>query len=222
MRVVSLVPSVTETLVDWGIAPVGVTRFCPPVPRAAVVGGTKDPDLARIAALRPDLVVVDEEENRHDDFRALRARGLTTLALAVTSLPSRDAALEALAEATGTPWAPVPRPAPPRPARRVAVVIWRRPWIFLGAPTYATSLLAQVGCANVLAGAGPYPRRELAAVALRRPDLLLAPSEPYPFGPRHEAELSAVAPVRRLDGRDLFWWGTRTDAALARLAATGW
>ncbi len=222
MRLVSLVPSVTETLVAWGIAPVGVTRFCPPVPGAVVVGGTKDPDLARIAALAPDLVVLDEEENRRDDDQALRAGGLTTLALAVTGLASRDTALGALAAATGTAWAPLPRPAPPRPQRRVAVVIWRRPWIFLGAPTYATSLLAQVGCSNVLAGAGPYPRRELAAVALRRPDLLLAPSEPYPFGPRHVAELSAIAPVRLLDGRDLFWWGARTDAALARLAATGW
>ncbi len=222
MRLVSLVPSVTETLVAWGIAPIGVTRFCPPVAGAAVVGGTKDPDLARIAALRPDLVILDEEENRYDDDRALRARGLATLALAVTSLASRDGALRALAEATGTAWAPRPRPAPPPPERRVAVVIWRRPWIFLGAPTYATSLLAQVGCANVLAGAGPYPHRELAAVALRRPDLVLAPSEPYPFGPRHAAELAAVAPVRLVEGRDLFWWGTRTDAALARLAATGW
>ncbi len=222
MRLVSLVPSVTETLVAWGVPPVGVTRFCPPVPGAARVGGTKDPDLARIVSLRPDLVVVDEEENRRADDQALRARGIPTLALAVRDLAGRDAALARLAQATGAAWAPSPRPAPGPPVRRVAVVIWRRPWIFLGAPTYATSLLAQVGCANVLAGAGPYPHRELAAVALRRPDLLLAPSEPYPFGPRHVAELSALAPVRLLDGRDLFWWGARTDAALARLAATGW
>ena len=222
MRLVSLVPSVTETLVAWGIAPVGVTRFCPPVPGAALVGGTKDPDLAAIASLRPDLVVLDEEENREEDDRALRERGLATLALAVRDLAGRDAALATLARATGTAWAPVPRPAAPPVARRVAVVIWRRPWIFLGAPTYATSLLAQVGCANVLAGAGPYPHRELAALRARRPDLVVAPSEPYPFGPRHEAELATVAPVRFLDGRDLFWWGARTEAALARLAATGW
>ncbi len=222
MRLVSLVPSVTETLVAWGRPPVGITRFCPPVAGAAVVGGTKDPDVAAIAALAPDLVVLDEEENRAPDAAALAARGVATLALAVRDLDSLDRALDTLARAVGVAWVAPARPAPTRPTRRVAVVIWRRPFVFLGAPTYATSLLGELGLANVLAGAGPYPRRDLAAVAARGPDLLLAPSEPYPFGPRHVAELSVVAPVRLVEGRDLFWWGARTPAARARLAATAW
>jgi hypothetical protein len=62
-----------------------------------------------------------------------------------------------------------------------------------------------------------YPEVTLEEASLRRPDLVLAPSEPYPFGPRHVAELSQVAPVRLVDGQDLFWWGVRTPAALARL-----
>ena len=75
MRVVSLVPSATETLLAWGIEPVAVTRFCeqPDLPQ---VGGTKDPDLAAIVALAPDLVVLCEEENRAADAEALVAAGL--------------------------------------------------------------------------------------------------------------------------------------------------
>ena len=73
MRVVSLVPSVTETLLAWQITPVAVTRFCeqPDLPH---VGGTKDPDVAAIVELRPDLVVLCDEENRREDADALRDR----------------------------------------------------------------------------------------------------------------------------------------------------
>ena len=63
IRVVSLVPSVTETLLAWGIEPIACTRFCEQ-PGIAHVGGTKDPDLVGIKALAPDLVVFDQEENR--------------------------------------------------------------------------------------------------------------------------------------------------------------
>ena len=52
----------------------------------------------------------------------------------------------------------------------------------------------------------------------RRPDLVVAPSEPYPFAERHRAELERVAPVVLVDGEDLLWWGTRTPAAITRLA----
>src|SRR5262245_35700425 len=74
VRVVSLVPSVTETLLDWGIRPVAVTRFCEQ-PGFPTVGGTKDPDVAAIVALEPDLVVVNDEENRREDADALAAAG---------------------------------------------------------------------------------------------------------------------------------------------------
>ena len=66
LRVVSLVPSATETLLDWGIDPVACTRFCEQ-PQLTHVGGTKDPDIHAIAELGPDLVVMDREENRRED-----------------------------------------------------------------------------------------------------------------------------------------------------------
>lgn len=212
----------TETLLDWGIAPIACTRFCeqPSLPH---VGGTKDPDVAAIRALHPDLVIVDEEENRREDHDALVAAGIAVWVLRIRSLDDVGAQLDPLADRLGVPWsAPVPGPAAP-PLMSAFVPIWKRPWMALGAPTYGTSLLAHLGVGNVLAGAGAYPATTLEEAAARRPDVVLAPSEPYPFDERHRAELEAVAPVVFVDGKDLVWWGTRTAAAIERLrvALTG-
>jgi hypothetical protein len=89
----------------------------------------------------------------------------------------------------------------------------------LGARCYGTSVLAHLGVAHVFVDAlDRYPQVALADAAARQPDVVLAPSEPYPFGERHRAELQEVAPVRFVDGQDLFWWGARTPTALRRLA----
>ena len=89
MRVVSLVPSATETLRAWGVDPVACTRFCEQ-PDLPAVGGTKNPDVAAIVSLAPDLVVLDEEENRREDHDALPAEGLVTVVLGVARRTDRD------------------------------------------------------------------------------------------------------------------------------------
>ena len=90
----------------------------------------------------------------------------------------------------------------------------------LAAGTYGSSLLASVGVANVFADATTrYPTVTLDDVRARRPDVVLAPSEPYPFAERHVPLFDEVAPVVLVDGQDLFWWGVRTAGARARLAA---
>ena len=102
---------------------------------------------------------------------------------------------------------------------RAFVPIWKRPWMTLSGGTYGSSLLAAVGVHNVYADAADrYPTVTLEEVRVRRPDVVLAPSEPYPFGARHVPLFEDVAPVVLVDGRDLFWWGARTPAALRRLA----
>jgi ABC-type Fe3+-hydroxamate transport system substrate-binding protein len=227
VRVVSLVPSVTETLLAWGIRPVAVTRFCEH-PELEAVGGTKDPDLARIAALAPDLVVVNDEENRREDADALGAEGLRLHVTHVEALGDVDRDLDALAAAVGAVRPPDERaafadlgrqPAAAGSGRRAFVPIWRRPWMTMNAHTYGSSLLAHLGLVNVFADApGRYPTVTLDDVAACRPELVLLPSEPYPFRARHEAELAGLgAAVRFVDGQDLFWWGTRTPAAVERL-----
>jgi hypothetical protein len=100
--------------------------------------------------------------------------------------------------------------------------VWRRPWMTMNGDTYGSSLLAALAIDNVFAAdAERYPETTLDEVARRGPDLVLLPTEPYAFGPRHVAEVAARvhADVRVVDGRDLFWWGIRTPNAFARLQA---
>jgi len=221
VRVVSLVPSVSETLLAWGITPIAVTRFCEQ-PSLRAVGGTKDPDVTAIVELGPELVVMCHEENRLEDFEALVAAGLRVEALRIESLDDVNAGLTGLAAAVGTS-APDPfRPPPFEGERRTAYVpIWRRPWMTLAADTYGASLLAALGVDVVVAaGEDRYPEMDLVEAAAAEPDLVLAPSEPYPFAARHVPELESVAPVVLVDGQDLFWWGARTPMAFDRLART--
>ena len=226
VRVASLVPSVTETLRAWGVEPVACTRFCPP-PCEVTVGGTKDPDVAAIVRLAPDLVVMNDEENRAEDAAALRAEGLVVHVVRVRSVEEVAPAMADLAVAAGLPSAPSDaapstpsRLAPPAPRLRAFVPIWRRPWMTLNGDTYGSSLLQAIGVVNVFADhPDRYPAVSLADAAARGPDVVLAPSEPYPFGERQRAELEQVAPMVAVDGQDLFWWGARTPSAMVRLDA---
>ena len=218
LRVVSLVPSVTETLLAWGIRPVACTRFCeqPDLPH---VGGTKDPDLAAITDLAPDLVVVDEEENRRGDHDALVGAGLAVHVLAVRDLAGLDHEMTGLAEAVGATWEPLDPTGEPASERRAWVPIWKRPWMALGEPTYGSAVLRALGIANVAAAEGAYPEMDPDTARAAGAELVVAPSEPYPFAERHRAELEGAAgDVRFVYGRDLLWWGTRTRQALLRLA----
>jgi ABC-type Fe3+-hydroxamate transport system substrate-binding protein len=216
VRIVSLVPSVTETLSVWGRTPIACTRFCE---RADIahVGGTKNPDVETIVNLVPDLVVVDAEENRREDFDALIDRGLEVHVLHVRDLGDVNPMMEELAGRVDATWTPIELGDATSSWLRAFIPIWRRPWMALGAPTYATSLLAHLGVENVFADGDAYPEVDLELARARRPDVVLAPSEPYPFSERQRDELESVAPTTMVDGHDLFWWGERTRDALGRL-----
>ncbi|MBM3674163.1 MAG: cobalamin-binding protein [Actinobacteria bacterium] len=231
MRVVSLVPSATESLLALGVEPVACTRFCDQ-PGIPTIGGTKDPDLAAVVALGPDLVVVNDEENRREDASALETAGLALHSMSLRSVHAVGAEVCALADRAGAPeperfvasaWAALlaawSRPA----AGRAVVCVWRRPWMLASPDTYGASVLALLGWEVVVpAGTRRYPEVTLGAIGALDPDLVVLPSEPYRFGARHVAEAHDRVPgarVTRVDGRDLFWWGTRTPDAIARLAA---
>ena len=232
-RVVSLVPSATETLRALGVEPVGITRFCDAgAAGASVVGGTKNPDLAAILALEPDLVVVNDEENRADDARVLADWHVSLHSMSPRSVGEVGPEVRALAQQVDTP---VPAPfggdewddwlvsmLTPR-WWDAFVAVWRRPWMSLATDTYGASLLDLLGVGNVFADSlDRYPEVTLTEVAARAPSVILLPSEPYVFASRHVREVQAEVPgvpVRLVDGRDVFWWGTRTPDAALRLRA---
>jgi ABC-type Fe3+-hydroxamate transport system substrate-binding protein len=231
MRTISLVPSATETLLALGVVPIACTRFCEQ-PGIDTVGGTKDPDLAAIVALAPDLVVVNDEENRLADAEALLDAGISVHSMSPRSVEDVGPAVEALATRVG---AAVPEEFAPDAWHawlaamltprwyEAFVAVWRRPWMSLAADTYGSSLLDLVGVGNVCAGAEDrYPQLTLDDVATLAPNVIVLPSEPYPFGPRHLPEIERSVPgvpTVLVDGRDLFWWGIRTPAAADRLRA---
>ncbi len=180
-RVVSLVPSSTETLLALGAEVVACTRFCEQ-PDLRHVGGTKNPDVAAIVALAPDLVVLDREENRIEDHDALVAAGLEVFVSDVRSIDAGVRVVAELADAVGVlspALEAIPSIDPPIEALAF-VPIWRRPWMSISVATYGGSVLRRLGVELVTAEPPiAYPAVELDDVAARAPDLVLVPSEPY-------------------------------------------
>jgi ABC-type Fe3+-hydroxamate transport system substrate-binding protein len=227
-RVVSLVPSLTEAIATSapGVL-VGATDWCthPADLDVARVRGTKNPDLAAIRALSPDLVVANQEENRELDVRRLRDAGVAVWVTRIETVEESLASMSRLfATALGLPdppwlveaqelWAtPVPR------RLSVAVPIWRDPWMVVGSPTYTDDLLARAGLANVLADRdGRYPSVTAAEIDGAGADVVLLPDEPYVFTADDGPE-AFTTPTRLVSGRLLTWYGPAMVEAHAVLA----
>ncbi|WBB60354.1 helical backbone metal receptor [Streptomyces sp. WMMC500] len=232
-RVVSLVPSLTEAIaVTAPGALVGATDWCshPAGLDVARVRGTKNPDVERIVALAPDLVVANEEENRAPDLAALRAAGLEVLVTEVRTLEQGFAELARVLAACGAEarpgwlaaaeaaWRDVRPPA--GRARRAVVPVWRRPWMVLGRETFAGDLLARLGVENVYAGhAERYPRVPLAELRGGGAELVVLPDEPYAFAADDGPEAFGGMAAALVSGRHLTWYGPSLAEAPEVLAA---
>jgi ABC-type Fe3+-hydroxamate transport system substrate-binding protein len=229
-RVVSLVPSLTEAIAATDVALLaGATDWCThpadlDLPR---VGGTKWPDLERVRALRPDLVVANAEENRDEDVAALRAAGIPVWVTAPATVEQALASLAAVCRVLDRPdpewlgraravWADPPQVGP----LSAVVPIWRRPWMVLGRDTFAGDLLRRLGVRNVFAGAADrYPKLapgELGGVDV---DVVVFPDEPYAFAPDDGPEAWPQARAVFVNGRYLTWYGPSLVEAPAVLAA---
>ena len=219
-RVVSLVPSLTESIALT--APellVGATDWCthPADLDVARVRGTKNPDIARLLELAPDLVVANAEENREPDIETLRAAGVPVWVTAPATVPDAIASLERMLSVCGLgrpDWlgaaAEIWRTPYDGPRRRAFVPIWRKPWMSLGRDTFAGDLLARVGIDHVHAiNAERYPRVGLDDTRARRPELVVLPDEPYAFSEAEGREFFSDwgVPVVHVDGRLLTWYG---------------
>ena len=233
-RLVSLCPSITETLVAIGGFKrlVAATRYCVRpkgmlwgLPR---IGGTKDPDIARILALKPDLVFANQEENREEDVRALEAEGIevdVTFPKRVADVPGAirrwgerlgdSGEAETLARRIEAEHAAL-LAEPARGSFRYAYWIWKDPWMTVSDDTYVGDLLKLAGGVNVF-GAEPvrYPASTPSESLALGAEVHFFPSEPYPF--RKEKHLALTEELfgkerRRLfvEGDDLCWHGVRT------------
>jgi ABC-type Fe3+-hydroxamate transport system substrate-binding protein len=235
-RVVSLVPSLTESIAMT--APgllVGATDWCthPSDLDVARVRGTKNPDLAAIVALQPELVVANAEENRDEDIAELRAAGLAVWVTAPQTLDEAFVSLASMLNACGLSrpdwlgnaeraWATSRDDVAATAGRRRAFVpIWRRPWMSLGSATFAGDVLARLGIDNVYADdESRYPRVTLDDVRRRAPDLVVLPDEPYAFTVEEGTEVFGDwgIPVANVSGRHLTWYGPSLVEARELLA----
>jgi ABC-type Fe3+-hydroxamate transport system substrate-binding protein len=225
-RIVSLVPSQTELLHDLGLEDevVGITKFCVH-PEAwfrskTRVGGTKQVHTGRVAALSPDLILANREENTKEQVEALSkispvwVSDIRTLEDALMMIShvgcicDRRAKARDIAEAIQGGFDTLQ---PPPARKRVAYGIWQHPWMWAGRDTFISDLLRRIGYRNVLQDTR-YPELSLADLALLRPDLVLLSSEPYPFREAHIAAVREAIPgadVRLVDGEMFSWYGSR-------------
>ncbi len=239
MKLVSLCPSLTELVFDLGAGDslVGRTKFCVhPADRVEAiekVGGTKNPKIERIIELKPDLVLMNEEENRREDAAALQAAGLRVL----TSMPrtaeetasmvraigialSRSREAERIAADIERRADRVQRDAVKYPPMRYACLIWREPIMTVNDDTFIAGLLALPGGQNVFGSWDTrYPTITAEELHTADPLVVLLPNEPFPFQGKHAEELASLSRLPRdrfrlVDGEMLSWHGSRTPRGI--------
>jgi ABC-type Fe3+-hydroxamate transport system substrate-binding protein len=240
-RIVSLCPSITETVVALGGLKrlVAATRYCVRpqgllwgLPR---IGGTKDPRISQILDLKPDLVFANEEENRLEDVRALEAAGIevdVTFPKSVGEVPAAirswgrrldaDEDAEAIASRIDAALASL-ESAPTAAPFLYACWIWKDPWMTVSDDTYVADLLRLAGGVNVYARESDrYPATTPEESLSRGADVHFFPSEPFPFrADKHGAEIEKLFGSEKvrlfLEGDNLTWHGIRTVDGLAQI-----
>lgn len=236
-RIVSLVPSQTELLFDLGLGAqvVGVTKFCihPAEARSKsiVVGGTKNFDFEKIAALKPDLIIGNKEENYQDGIEQL-ATNFPVWLSDISNLPealdmirrvgfivgAKEKA-DALAKEIEASFAHlVPSEIAEKAPDSVAYFIWRKPYMVAAAGTFIDDMLHRAGFSNVFAKLSRYPEISAEQLAAAVPRRIFLSSEPYPFAAKHVAEFQALCPAAKIevvDGELFSWYGSRLRQSAA-------
>ena len=233
-RIISLCPSITETLFELGLEEqvVGRTRYCihpeSLVSKVQTVGGTKKVNAKKIAALQPDLIIAEKEENPREIVETLSKihpvyttevktyNDALTMIKSIGKLIDRETSALELTEAIERKFRGVESGA----KSRVAYLIWKNPYMAAGQDTYIHSMLERAGLANVF-GDRPerYPEITMEDLSSQHPDAILLASEPFPFQEKHCKELQEHFPktkVMKVDG-EICWYGSRMIQAAEEL-----
>jgi iron complex transport system substrate-binding protein len=231
-RLVCLVPSLTELLVDLGLRSklVGVTKFCvhPKDIKESVeiIGGTKNVKLDKIKALQPDFILANKEENTFEDIDFLsndlklyvsdinNLKDLKGLIKDISFLFAVAEKGRQLIEDIESQFLDFQNFIKNKPKLKVAYFIWRNPWMVVGSSTFINYMLELNNFENVYAHLQRYP--EVDIKALKRVDYVLLSSEPFPFKEVHKAELSLEDyKIEIVDGEYFSWYGSRLVKAFS-------
>ena len=225
-RVVSLVPSQTEFLVDIGAPVVGRTKFCvhpqPFIKEIQVIGGTKNVRFEQIAKLMPDLIIGNKEENDQDNIEKLAQHypvwmsDIYTLHDAFQMMAEVGKLCDRTTQASqliGECEASIAR-VKGRSGGKVVYLIWQKPWMAAGKNTFIDEMLGHLGYENLVVEER-YPELSNEQISNLGPEKILLSSEPYPFQSAHlhkAQEIWPQAKVELVDGELFSWYGSRLKA----------
>lgn len=228
MRVVSFVPSWTETLVCAGVNIVGRTRFCihpdQQVKSITVVGGTKDILLDQVVALKPDLVIFDKEENNQEMYQLCVAKGLHCVVTHVIGLQTCGRELQQLGQVLnnkmlktwGEKYLQLTRQNRDLfqecvvqgdflPDQSYQYVIWKRPYMTVARQTFIGDMLSLFGI-ELMVSDKKYP--EISEHELKKHFCLFS-TEPFPFAQYFQELKKSGYQGVLVDGEKLSWYGIR-------------
>jgi ABC-type Fe3+-hydroxamate transport system substrate-binding protein len=229
-RIISLVPSQTELLVDLGLENniVGITKFCV-YPRhlkkeKTIVGGTKQIQLQKIKALNPDIILCNKEENTQEIVKAceqvcaVHVSDIETIYDCTQLISMYGELFQKTKEASKILYKiqfklkDFKQFIKEKVALNVAYFIWRNPWMISGNNTFINHILQVNKFNNVFGDLGRYPEIDLKKNFKKEIDLILLSSEPYPFKEKDIKELQIYFPNSKIilvDGEFFSWYGSR-------------
>jgi len=224
MKVISLVPSITELLIYLNVDVVGRTKFCV-FPEGKVetipkIGGTKDVNVSKIIALNPDLVIANKEENVKEQVVKIAEADVEVLTTEIANFEEAIAAILDIGkhvdrkEQAGSLVEKIKRSFQKIKLfdKTVCYLIWKSPYMTVGGDTYINSMLEKCGLKNVFSEARRYPVVTINDIIAAGPDLVFLSSEPYPFSEKHLEEFQSNLPQSRIllvDGTFFSWYGSR-------------
>lgn len=225
MRIVSLVPSITETLFDLGLGAdeiVGRTKFCihpkEKVGDVAVIGGTKNVNTAKVISLKPGLVIANKEENVKEQIEELQ-KTCKVLVTNISNLEDNYYLLKTLGNLTGTENVAQKYNSKineifdgfkTHHRKSCIYLIWQNPYMTVGGDTFIHEILSKIGFENIFKNQLRYP--EISIEEMHKADYILLSSEPFPFKENHVHKLQRELPGSKIilvDGEAFSWYGTR-------------